>query len=149
MVNRANKLFTAVRLMFKATSPLNRLLSKAADEPPGADAIIINPTPNSGLRFNSRAMKNAQKGRKNIWHINAIIIALGFFNTRVKSLIDKDIPNPSIKIQRRVGSTTVAKGVCIDYSPFNITLKAIISNGNNKLLTASFRVSGNQISRQL
>ena len=65
------------------------------------------------IDVHNRAIKNAQKGKKNIWHIRATITALGYFITRAKSAIDKDIPSPSIKIQSKEGSTNVANGVCI------------------------------------
>jgi hypothetical protein len=47
-VKSANTLLTAVKVMFKATSPLKRWLYRFAVGPPGEAASSIKPTANSG-----------------------------------------------------------------------------------------------------
>ena len=57
------KLTTAVKEIDKATSPLANLVNIFEVTPPGAAAIIINPTANGADKFNIKAMPKATIGK--------------------------------------------------------------------------------------
>ena len=113
MVSTAITEFTAVRVMFSATSPWARWLYRLALVPPGEAASSISPTASAGARAKPLAMKKQATGRMRIWQTRPMITGLGYFTTRAKSASVSDNPRPSMMMPRAAGRKTVSKGSAV------------------------------------
>ena len=98
-----NKLITAVRDIDKATSPFAYDVSTFDVTPPGAAAIINNPTASSGDIGHNLTNMKATIGSKIIWHINPTKKSFGCFATLVKSAPVNPSPKENIINARAKG----------------------------------------------
>ena len=80
-----NKLIIAVKDIERATSPFANLVKTFEVTPPGAAAIIINPTANSTGVLNKITNIKAMIGKKINWQIKPTKKSFGCFATLVKS----------------------------------------------------------------
>ena len=91
------KLTKAVRDTDKATSPLASDVNILDVAPPGAAAISITPTANSGFdKGNIRIIIKATTGKTIIWDPKPIKKSRGCLNILLKSFIVKPKPNENI-----------------------------------------------------
>ena len=91
-----NKLIIAVSEIERATSPLANEVKILEVTPPGAAAIIINPTASSGVIVNSLANMRAITGSKIIWQLSPTKKSFGCFITLVKSVPVSPRPKENI-----------------------------------------------------
>ena len=91
-----NKLIIAVSEIERATSPLANDVRILEVTPPGAAAIIINPTASSGVIGNSLANMRAITGSKIIWQLSPTKKSFGCFITLVKSVPVSPRPKENI-----------------------------------------------------
>ena len=101
------KLTTAVKEIDKATSPLANLVNTFEVTPPGAAAIIINPTANGADKFNIKATPKATIGKITNCEKNPTKKSFGTLNILVKSFNDRPRPNPSIINAKQIGAIFV------------------------------------------
>ena len=111
-VNKVSTLFTAVKEMFKATSPLAKWLYKLAVAPPGDADNNNKPTASAGGKSNKIAIPKHKIGKSIIWHNKPMIIALGKVTTRLKSAKVKLKPSPSMIIPKAIGKNNVKIAFC-------------------------------------
>ena len=108
------KLTTAVKEIDKATSPLANLVNTFEVTPPGAAAIIINPTANGADKFNIKATPKATIGKITNCEKNPTKKSFGTLNILVKSLMERPRPSPSIINAKQIGAILVTISiVCI------------------------------------
>ena len=101
------KLTTAVKEIDKATSPLANFVNIFDVTPPGAAAIIINPTAIGAGKFNIKAIPKATIGKITSCEKNPTKKSFGTLNILVKSLIERPRPSPSIINAKQIGAILV------------------------------------------
>ena len=102
-----NKLITAVKEIDKATSPLANLVSTFDVTPPGAAAIIINPTAIEVGKSINKIIKIAIIGSKINWHKNPMIKSFGNLTTLMKSFNERPRPKVNMIIINAKGAIVV------------------------------------------
>ena len=88
-------------------SPLANLVNTFEVTPPGAAAIIINPTANGADKFNIKATPKATIGKITNCEKNPTKKSFGTLNILVKSFNDRPRPNPSIINAKQIGAIFV------------------------------------------
>ena len=106
-VNADSRELIAVSVMFSATSPPARWLSRFAVMPPGAATSSIMPTASAPWRSNARTRPKQTTGSTTSWQANATAVAFGYFSTRLKSATVNVRPRPNITSARATGMKIV------------------------------------------
>ena len=109
IVKTHNKLIIAVSDMERATSPFAKCVRRFEVTPPGAAAMIITPTANSGAIGHILTRIKAMIGSKIICEKNPTKKSRGCFTTLKKSALDNPKPSTNIikaKANGRIISVT-------------------------------------------
>ena len=114
--NIQTKLVTAVSVTDKATSPFANLVKIIEVAPPGAAAIIINPTAIAVGKLSKKTRPKATIGSKISWEKNPTKKSFGFFTTLEKSVIVSPRPNPNMIIAKANGAIFVT--ISINYERY-------------------------------
>ena len=96
-----------VKLIERATSPLNKYVYKLEVTPPGQQATKIKPIASSAGKLKLTASRNATQGSNNSWQLRPILSALGLINKAPKSFFLSPKPMPNMMINNAKGSTTL------------------------------------------